>query len=67
MVWGSAILYLDWDRLTFKSSITDEVLFGTSALRGQYLRQGGQVRDFFDVTRQLELALDWLTATIRVR
>ena len=51
---------IDWGRLTFKSSITDEVLFGNSALRGQYLRRGGQVRDFFDATRQLELALDWV-------
>ena len=51
---------IDWDRLTFKSRVTDEVLFGNSALRGQYLRRGGQVRDFFDATRQLELALDWI-------
>ena len=51
---------IDWDRLTFKSNVTDEVLFGNGALRGQYLRRGGQVRDFFDATRQLELALDWV-------
>lgn len=41
-------------------------------LRGQYLRRGGQVRDFFDATRQLELALEWIdqyrdNATIRDR
>ena len=51
---------IDWNRLTFKSNITDEVLFGNNSLRGQYLRRGGRVRDFFDATRQLELALDWI-------
>lgn len=50
---------INWERLVFKSRITDEVLFGNSVLRDQYLRRGGQVRDFFDATRQLELALDW--------
>lgn len=29
-------------------------------LRDQYLRQGGEVRDFFGVTRQLELAIEWI-------
>ncbi|KIW19428.1 hypothetical protein PV08_03723 [Exophiala spinifera] len=29
-------------------------------LRGQYLRRGGQVEDFFHTTRRLELALAWL-------
>jgi hypothetical protein len=29
-------------------------------LRGQYLRRGGQVRDFFDAARQLELAMEWI-------
>ena len=63
---------IDWSRLSFKSAITDEVLFGNSMLRGQYLRRGGQVRDFFNATRQLELALEWIdshheNATIRDR
>jgi hypothetical protein len=51
---------INWDRLAFKSEVTDEVLFGNSVLRGQYLRRGGRVRDFFDATRQLELALEWI-------
>ena len=51
---------IDWDQLTFKSNVTDEVLFGNNMLRDQYLRRGGQVRDFFDATRQLELALEWI-------
>jgi hypothetical protein len=29
-------------------------------LRGQYLRRGGQVKDFFDLARQLELAMEWI-------
>jgi hypothetical protein len=41
-------------------------------LRSQYLRRGGQVRDFFSATRQLEPALDWIDShykneTIRSR
>jgi hypothetical protein len=50
----------DWERLTFQSSITDNVLFGNRTLRQQYLRRGGQVRDFLDSNRQLDIALDWL-------
>jgi hypothetical protein len=51
---------VDWERLQFKSEVTDDVLFGNSVLRGQYLRRGGQVKAFFDTTRRLELALEWL-------
>jgi hypothetical protein len=29
-------------------------------LRNQYLRRGGQVSDFFNMTRRLEVALGWL-------
>jgi hypothetical protein len=50
----------NWNELKFRSEITDNVLFGNSMLRGQYLRRGGQVRDFFSATRQLELALEWM-------
>jgi len=52
---------IDWTQLQFKSAITDTILFGNSMLRRQYLRRGGQVQDFFSATRQLELALEWLT------
>ena len=51
---------IDWERLVFKSEVTDRVLFGNSMLRGQYLRRGGRVEDFFNTTRRLELALQWL-------
>ena len=51
---------IDWSQLQFKSEITDEVLFGNDVLRGQYIRRGGQVKAFFDTTRRLELALQWL-------
>jgi hypothetical protein len=51
---------IDWSRLTFQSRVTDGVLFGNNVLRGQYLRQGGATRHFFDITRKLELALEWL-------
>lgn len=50
----------DWERLTFHEEITERVLFGNAMLRGQYLRHGGQIRDFFNTTRQLEVALTWL-------
>jgi hypothetical protein len=50
----------DWTRLVFLPAVTDRVLFGNSMLRGRYLRRGGQVQDFFHLTRRLELALDWL-------
>ncbi len=51
---------IDWERLVFQSEVTDRMLFGNSMLRGQYLRRGGQVEDFFHTTRRLELALEWL-------
>jgi hypothetical protein len=51
---------IDRKRLTFHSSITDKILFGNNVLKGQYLKRGGQVRDFFSTTRRLELALEWL-------
>jgi hypothetical protein len=50
----------DWERLVFQSTVTDRVLFGNSVLRGQYLRRGGSVNDFFQTTQRLELALKWL-------
>jgi len=51
---------IDWNRLTFQSSVTDQMLFGNNVLRGQYLKRGGQVRDFFDTTRKLGLGLEWM-------
>ncbi len=51
---------IDWSRLQFQSEVTDQMLFGNSMLRGQYLRRGGRVQAFFDTTRRMELALQWL-------
>ena len=51
---------MDWSRLQFKSEVTDQMLFGNSMLRGQYLQRGGRVQAFFDTTRRMELALQWL-------
>jgi len=61
---------VDWNRLTFRSQVTDNVLFGNNMLRGQYLRRGGSVQDFFGATRRLELALEWMEqhhGRIRIR
>lgn len=51
---------LDWERLTFDEDVTEQVLFGNAMLRDQYLRHGGQIQDFFNTTRRLELALTWI-------
>ena len=51
----------DWSKVAFQSEVTDRVLFGNSMLRGQYLRRGGQVADFFNATYQLEMALEWIS------
>jgi hypothetical protein len=50
---------IDWERLTFHSSITDKMLFGNNVLKGQYLKRGGQAMDFFSINRRLEIALEW--------
>jgi hypothetical protein len=50
----------DWKKVQFLEEVTDRVLFGNGTLRGQYLRRGGQVRDFFGAARQLELAMEWI-------
>lgn len=51
---------VDWSAIKFKSDVTDNVLFGNKTLQGEYLRRGRQARGFFDISRQLELALDWI-------
>lgn len=50
----------NWATLIFHPDFTDNVLFGNSTLRRQYLKHGGQVQDFFDTTRRLDLAVVWL-------
>ena len=51
---------IDWEKLQFQSKYTDNMLFGNNVLRGQYLRRGGEVQAFFDLTKRLDLALGWL-------
>jgi hypothetical protein len=50
----------NWVQLVFLSHITDQVLFGNRLLRDRYLSRGGQAQNFFQLTRQLDLALEWL-------
>lgn len=42
---------IDWARLKFLPTITDLVLFGTGTLQQRYLKTGGHVRHFFDLSR----------------
>ena len=51
---------MDWERVQFQAAISDRVVFGNGALRGQYLRRGKQVRGFVDTMLTLEMALEWL-------
>ena len=51
---------IDWNVIQFKSDVTDDILFGNKTLQGQYMRRGKQARGFFDISRQLESALDWV-------
>ncbi|KAM0716827.1 hypothetical protein Q7P37_007630 [Cladosporium fusiforme] len=51
---------IDWNIIQFKSDVTDNVLFGNKTLQGEYMRLGRQAKGFFDISRQLELALDWI-------
>lgn len=51
---------IDWTNLVFFPDVTDNVLFGASALQKQYIRSGGHVRHFFDITRRVDLGLSWL-------
>ncbi|KAM0721321.1 hypothetical protein Q7P37_003025 [Cladosporium fusiforme] len=51
---------IDWNIIQFKSDVTDNVLFGNKTLQGEYMRLGRQAKGFFDISRQLELALNWI-------
>jgi hypothetical protein len=51
---------VDWERMTFLTAVSDDVLFGNRILQRQYLARGGSVRDFQDLFLQLERALNWL-------
>ena len=58
---------VDWERLEFRTAVTDHVLFGNDRLRRQYLRRGGQVRAFFAASHRLDLAKRWHDGHHRVR
>lgn len=51
---------IDWALLRFLPDITDSVLFGNGTLHQRYLKYGGHVRHFFDVSRRADLGLEWL-------
>ena len=50
---------VDWERLQFMSDISESMLFGNRMLQQRY-RHRARVQAFFDLTRRLDLALDWL-------
>lgn len=51
---------IDWSSLQFRSEYSSGMLFMNDILRGRYLRRGAQLKDFFDRSRQMDLALEWL-------
>jgi hypothetical protein len=52
--------FLACAHLWFKPDITDNVFSGNKTLHGEYMRRRRQARGFFDISRQLELVLDWI-------
>ncbi|KAL6353694.1 hypothetical protein LRP88_13007 [Fusarium phalaenopsidis] len=51
---------INWTLLRFLSGITDSVLFGNGTLHQPYLKYGGHVRHFFDLSRRADSGLEWL-------
>ncbi|KAH7248282.1 hypothetical protein B0J15DRAFT_468294 [Fusarium solani] len=51
---------IDWALLRFLPDITDSVLFGNGTLQQRYLKCGGHVKHFFDLSRRADLSLEWL-------
>ncbi|KAL6405843.1 uncharacterized protein AUP68_10982 [Ilyonectria robusta] len=51
---------IDWALLRFLPDITDSVLFGNGTLQQRYLKCGGHVKHFFDLSRRAYLGLEWL-------
>ena len=50
---------VNWQRLSFKTDVTNSMLFGNGVLRGQTMRRGAQVSEFFDTALALERGLVW--------
>ncbi|RKK90846.1 hypothetical protein BFJ68_g16350 [Fusarium oxysporum] len=51
---------INWTLLRFLPDITDSVLFGNGTLHKRYLKYGGHVKHFFDLSRRANLGLEWL-------
>ncbi|KAF4345758.1 hypothetical protein FBEOM_276 [Fusarium beomiforme] len=51
---------INWATLKFFPDITDSVVFGNGTLHQRYLKHGGHVRHFFDLSRRADLGLEWL-------
>ena len=51
---------INWALLRFLPDISDSVLFGNGTLHQRYLKYGGHVRHFFDLSRRADLGLEWL-------
>ncbi|KAJ4181253.1 hypothetical protein NW759_017199 [Fusarium solani] len=51
---------INWALLKFLPDTTDSVLFGNRTLHQRYLKYGGHVRHFFDLSRRADLGLEWL-------
>ncbi|KAJ3453134.1 hypothetical protein MRS44_018789 [Fusarium solani] len=51
---------INWALLRFLPDITDSVLFGNGTLHQRYLKCGGHVKHFFDLSRRADLGLEWL-------
>ncbi|RKK66775.1 hypothetical protein BFJ69_g15098 [Fusarium oxysporum] len=51
---------INWTLLRFLPDITDSVLFGNGTLHKRYLKYGGHVKHFFDLSRRADLGLEWL-------
>ncbi|WKT54238.1 hypothetical protein QSH57_004822 [Fusarium oxysporum f. sp. vasinfectum] len=51
---------INWGQLRFLPEITNMVLFGTGTLQKRYLKYGGHIKHFFDLSRCADLGLQWL-------
>ncbi|KAH7248133.1 hypothetical protein B0J15DRAFT_449410 [Fusarium solani] len=51
---------INWALLRFLPDITDSVLSGNSTLHQRYLKCGGHIKHFFDLSRRADLGLEWL-------
>ncbi|KAL7755654.1 hypothetical protein ACKLNR_014181 [Fusarium oxysporum f. sp. zingiberi] len=51
---------INWALLRFLPDITDSVLFGNGTLHQRYIKRGGHVKHFFDLSRRADLGFEWL-------